>query len=727
MTSLNLPNPCLLAVVLTVSTHSGPQFVFHWPPDAAEERKDIAEFSDLLSDTSESGWSSSDEEGCPEPAINDLEPTFQVSMERSKPNTSSLLDKLQRPRPKTNSADLSRVSTSTKSDSPSIEPVDDHILEELVEPSVSSKEDDNRHVKLPWQTVLGFETDFLSELLCPQRTLCNTRFEMSVDDLAFVGLPVHVFPDGQWTRKKKEAPTASVQSTIVPSRKVSGPEKKQSFGSMLDTKVDLQQREQDLTSSGLLIEVARDFSSPLRMFHVAFVMNPPLTEYSYRLDQMYLYVVTGLVRTLRSEQAKYNYVWEEVSKMLKIRDRCLLEKSGIDDLYTELLAESSLAVALAELFRNISTNQIANITINGKLRSFQIPLISEFSQLPGLTESYIPGSVLTTNSPLDTPDGLDGHYAVLLLEDPESIIEGVKVDPYGALATAIRNMSPTISIQSLANSLNIDVRGLLDLTGSLIYWRRARAITPIHPRNFYAVSPLACIKDIYSYIPKFRQQFPTLPSLPRMLSMLSTGRPRPYTTLIPSRDHRDVYLRALEWLLRHGFVMHLRPFAWLRIPKQIKRAVFSDMQLEEEMTEVKIQNDDKKIKNADISTDNTSKQRAEKAASLSGKSPAASSGYEVSGSESGKNESSSSELGRDPGQDSILYDPGRASGVERRWVSKMAESKPAEWAPLFNKIVKYFNGRESLDKVCAIEHISRQDMRRFISVYEEYLLIVRHW
>jgi nitrogen permease regulator 3-like protein len=183
-------------------------------------------------------------------------------------------------------------------------------------------------------------------------------------------------------------------------------------------------------------------------------------------------------------------------------------------------------------------------------------------------------------------------------------------------------------------------------------------------------------------------------------------------------------LRALEWLLRHGFVMHLRTFVWLRVPKQIKRAVFNDMQLEEEMSEVKIRDhEDGKVKNADMSTDNTSKQKS--AEKMTGKSPIVTSGYETPGATSMKNEILDTNL--DPGQDSILHDPGRASGLERRWMARMVDAKPAEWAPLFNKIVKYFNGRESLDKVCALEHISRQDMRRFVSVYEDYLFVVRHW
>lgn len=56
-----------------------------------------------------------------------------------------------------------------------------------------------------------------------------------------------------------------------------------------------------------------------------------------------------------------------------------------------------------------------------------------------------------------------------------------------------------------------------------------------------------------------------------MLSSLS--RPRPFSSLIPSRDHRRAYLDILVWLLRHGWVTQLRTFGLLKIPKVIKQKV----------------------------------------------------------------------------------------------------------------------------------------------------------
>jgi len=66
-----------------------------------------------------------------------------------------------------------------------------------------------------------------------------------------------------------------------------------------------------------------------------------------------------------------------------------------------------------------------------------------------------------------------------------------------------------------------------------------------------------------------------------MLSSLSS-RPRPFSSLIPSRDHRRAYLDILAWLLRHGWVTQLRTFGLLKIPKDIKLKVAKEQAMLEQ-------------------------------------------------------------------------------------------------------------------------------------------------
>jgi hypothetical protein len=118
------------------------------------------------------------------------------------------------------------------------------------------------------------------------------------------------------------------------------------------------------------------------------------------------------------------------------------------------------------------------------------------------------------------------------------------------------------------------------LASHLVYWRRARAIPPIHQRDTYIVSPNCDLSKLEIATIAYQTAFPTLPSLPKMLSALS-GTPRPYGSFIPSKDHKETYFTILAWLLRGGWVTQLRTFARIKVTPEIKLAVETALRKEE--------------------------------------------------------------------------------------------------------------------------------------------------
>ena len=116
------------------------------------------------------------------------------------------------------------------------------------------------------------------------------------------------------------------------------------------------------------------------------------------------------------------------------------------------------------------------------------------------------------------------------------------------------------------------------LSSHLIYWRRARAIPPLHQRNIYIVSPNCDMAALSDAIPAYAARFPTLPSLPKMLAALS-GQGRQYRNFIPSKDHREAYLEILAWLMKGGWITQLRTFAWVRVPAEVKAGVAREERL----------------------------------------------------------------------------------------------------------------------------------------------------
>lgn len=60
-----------------------------------------------------------------------------------------------------------------------------------------------------YHTIFDYPTQFLSKMLCPQRALCHQKFELVIDDLAFIGHPVSAEDDGTWRFKSEKSKSNS--------------------------------------------------------------------------------------------------------------------------------------------------------------------------------------------------------------------------------------------------------------------------------------------------------------------------------------------------------------------------------------------------------------------------------------------------------------------------------------------------------------------------------------
>src|SRR5882762_6856728 len=57
--------------------------------------------------------------------------------------------------------------------------------------------------------LFGYSSEFLAGLLCPKRSLCHQKFELVVDELAFIGHPVCAEEDGTWRFKPEKLKSGS--------------------------------------------------------------------------------------------------------------------------------------------------------------------------------------------------------------------------------------------------------------------------------------------------------------------------------------------------------------------------------------------------------------------------------------------------------------------------------------------------------------------------------------
>lgn len=819
--SLNLPNSSVLGILLVVSTHSGPQLVFQYPPDLSsdpqkksglkrsnksstlEDEEDEAEIANI--DDDDYIVDNTRNEELIDDEVDDNKEWDSRKMNYylgTKKNLLLFLDEQERHRQisrerrrshqRKNSVtpslsgnkksllhDTKSITSNKNIDSTTT--VDGSISDNLKK-TVSRMSDSQKSVlnstsgpspitSTPSSTILGFEADYLCEMLCPPRQMCNSRFEIMIDDLVFLGLPIHSYESGVW-RSKQMHPAKSGKLS-----------KARTKGANDNASIDDDAMKSENTPKTQTKNI-------LNMFHLVFIMNPPIIECNYRIDEMFHYVISRLSLVLRYEQLKHEYVWNQIRLINKLKED-FLNQTGSTSLTNYLIDKSSLCKLISECYSQISKSSIANLSINGKLRSFQIPIKTEFHSLPDSTVPYLPGSFLSStvsmlantglisigetarydvhnlnNGALEDIDDIDDsntdtnaediiYCALLLLDDPETIIRDIKAQQLSTLANFIRMIKPTESLLKLANKLKsqsgnnefrLDVGQIKSFAFHLIYWRRARVIFPISARSVYIVSPMAPITyNFHHDIYVFKKTFPALPSLPHFLKLMSNStKPRQFATIIPSKDHRDAYFNALSWLIRFGYVTQLHTFIWLKISRKVKMKVEVDLENEainNKRKKASVTSDPSSNKII-AGTDNTSKVEPKQEDPANKDSQSRPSGKPIDNSTMPSDHdiddiekkfnflSTGLSMVLEDDSDTIIIDPGSASTLERRWINKVISEEcklSPELTIKFYDLLKYMNGKNSLELLLLKENVSRQELRKLLFAIEDHIISVRHW
>lgn len=680
--------------------------------------------------------------------------------------------------------------------------------------------------------IQGFDSDFLAELCCPPKSMCNTRFELTVDELCFLGLPIHCNDDGKWRHNSKSQKK----------RKKKGLKQKQQNNEdkhdPADPHVADAHAEEDFderkTNKSTLDEDASSLG--ISMFNLVFIMDPQLVEFDFRTDDMFHYISKRFSLFLRYLQEKSNFVSKEAYKILKIKERSI--NSAHQSVYKKILATSSLARSITQCYEKVVNNEIANLIIdNDKFLALQIPIKNEFASLPNYKiDPVLNGSYLTsilnqtflqktlndgtnatsklTNGSLminSSGAGLDEaellndnldinslellNHALLFIKDPsEIIVELQKMSGENDLTTVImialvKNLKPTLPLKAYKRLIHDIITTHADNDDALsdddeimtptlclnmlksfalhfMYWRQARAILPLSSKNTYIVSPLAPMKGIanddfdpnieyenlgappliYQNCAFFKERFPTLPKLSVFLSIISKNGsvPRPFEVFIPSSDHKPVYLTALSWLIRQGYVTQLLTFVYVRIGKRIKIAVEEDLEKEGllKLNKRKSAHMEKRSKN-----NAPHKSRSSSRASDIGFSENESLNILANGdSQYGKKSASFGRGSRDYDYDNddasslfssesqgeredftIILEPRIATALEKRWLYKCVEDFTPSQQILFHKLLKYFNGKIPMEYVLIKENVSRHEVNKLFTSLGKYLVELKHW
>ncbi|OGE48362.1 hypothetical protein PENARI_c029G09691 [Penicillium arizonense] len=807
------PDPCLVAIILIVRSRTGPRLVFHYPPNPLSENrlKSTTKGGRRISRTrarrgskntdssssDESGLSSDDEEEDREREKESHVGGSSVLSGRRASNfgldehlsvsVSTAAHEPHRP----GSLGSGRGSSLRKRGGAGSD------LEEDAGTASDRPEDGPGRSRPPWESLLGVPGSVWEKLLSPSRSWHKRRFEIGINDLALIGWPVFVREDGTWRkqrRKKKKKPRADWEGGELghnehgedghgDERFVTSPDLGASVASIAESLTSPTGSKRDSASgkSGKMGDggpLDPEDKDHMTMFNVVFVVDPPLLEYSMRVKEIYENIIKKFAKALKWEQARNDYVWKESQHILQVRRRARENKTSTHNLYSELISQSSLARAMYTVYSSISASKIASISLSPDVSiSLQIPPLTSTPYVSGPADKSYPGLWLTTSdsaTPVDDP-GADGnntphqvlakHFALLLLDSEAAIIKDVEASG-GALAPAlahyIRCSKPTKSFAQISASSGIPLSHIQMLSSHLVYWRRARAIPPIHQRDTYIVSPNCDLSKLEVATIAYQAAFPTLPSLPKMLSTLS-GTPRPYSNFIPSKDHKEAYFNILAWLLRGGWVTQLRTFARIKVTPEIKMAVEMALRKEEvdrylakgSSNSIPVDEDDSDDEDDDANSSSSSSLASHDSGDETPMPGRLDPHTQLRMSHKFLDRSTSLRLS------SFILSPHRASPLESRWLDEIVARFPdhpntdqdelknspdndlqtvhKKYWPVF---LKYFNGYDAVEKIPVRENLKRklvwQVLMRLglvtgplgsieLDAREQVLVSFRHW
>ncbi|KAL5341779.1 nitrogen permease regulator of amino acid transport activity 3-domain-containing protein [Aspergillus crustosus] len=811
------PEPCLVAIVLIARSRAGPRFVFHYPPRpltdnalraTAKTRRTSrtkSRQSSKSNDTTSSDESHSSSDDEDEDSHTQSSHVAGNNLNARRASTFGIDDHNVSASPGAESQRTGSRSYFRKRGANSDVETDSAAGSDRQEDSSRDTDGPNR---IPLESILGLPVDVWEKLLSPSPSWHKRRFEVGINDLAFIGWPVFIRDDGRWRkqrRKKKkrkqradweggeighndtaddsqddggDAIAASTE-TLSPHTAVPAQAQRASVSSNRPSKI---------TSDPL----DGDDKDSMTMFNVVFVLDPPLLEYSMRVREIYDNIIKKFTKALKWEQARTNYVWRESQNILLIKERAKDRRTCLNMLYNDLISQSSLARAICTLHASISASKIASVTLSPDVSiSVQIPPLTSTPYLPGQTDQAYPGLWLTTAdsiTPADDPTTDENtaphqvmakHFALLLLDNEAAIIKDVEAAG-GALAPPlvhyIRCSKPTKSFVQISQSSGIPLPTIQFLASHLVYWRRARAIPPLHQRDTYIVSPNCDLSKLELATAAYQHAFSTLPSLPKMLSALS-GTPRPYGNFIPSKDHKATYFQILAFLLRGGWVTQLRTFARIKVSPEVKMAVEKAIRREEVDKYMSKNRSASFTSDKSKFTDDNTFEGDFDGASSSSSSSLASHG---SGDVTPMPNRSKADTGLDLSHSlldrsaslstsSLILLPHKASPLESRWLDELVARFP-EYSAEFNNngdhsgpdategesgagalpitlkkvwptYVKYFNGYDALEKISVRESLKRKLVSQILTRLgpvtaqssldldprEQVLVSFRHW
>ncbi|KAG5646132.1 hypothetical protein DXG03_004371 [Asterophora parasitica] len=706
----------LLAILLVTTSATGSNLVYRWPasPSTAPRLNRVRPDETIWASQLDNPWRASHFSDAAAEAIPRLaKPSLEADVDDAWHRPNALRDR-----------------------SPSFSPSTSHTSGRISPSKASRFSTDKSQILHEYDHFFGYSAEFLASLLCPQASMCHQKFELLVDNLAFIGHPVCAEEDGTWRFKPEKAKLGprGRESRIGSSKTVN-----RGSGSP-DTRP---------TST----DKGHSNSSWLNKFHLVMVLDIPdpsssaSGNVSKYFDIIYEQVAFTVTAVLFQEQVLSNFVEIECEILGSLKDSSYSKGVPFSSCVLQALEVSSIAPAMKSLYEAIKASDMAYITVHNLPLEIQLP-----PYLDELLHAELDNGVEATRHN-DNDDAqtwgqdmsvgwkvppllpwkslllLDGHNGL----DPSMNLRGSQVNPEDrtlveGLIRFLETASVTLSLADMASLLDWDLESqVLPTVRWLVQHRRATVVDIVHVglKTIFTL-PAKFERPLSELTVEFKGEFDHTPvsSLPVILANISSSVSKQtdnhfFASVVQHKNLIPIYHEVVLWLLKRGMLitLHLR----IRVVATRKLKFHVSVRRERDSAYAKKAGTRERLRRGllpddelDMSppSDTPWLQLSPKAAHRHSRRQSNDSAqrpdphHDAVGDvgderrttdEDGSDELDDPDSGWDTAEDhmrpSMINDPGRATPLQRRWLAAMSEGKDPQIAKRFQQFVSLFLSR----------------------------------
>ncbi|KAK4313039.1 hypothetical protein Pmani_015561 [Petrolisthes manimaculis] len=374
------------------------------------------------------------------------------------------------------------------------------ITEDTIQKSQVSRTSNIANGKL-----VGFSDKVMSNLFAVKIELCDSKFELKVNDVRFVGHPIRL------------------NSASAPAR----------------------------------TKTQRKLSSII-LFHIVFALKANL---NHDVVNCYHDLSMRLGLALRHEEYRCQFLSTQAKLMLSAHDDASqLPEDGQVSPFQLILDRSLLARHLKQSYDELCGSGIVQLRVNNWIEvSFCLPQKVHCSLVTGLP--------VDCEGLVDGLRNLKPYHTFLLLVSKADLMCSLPPDSSQALWRLLQvEESHLMPFFTLAADADLTLNQVLMLVGHLVYWGKATIIYPVCSTNIYVLSHNAPTILNSQLCESFQEQFPGSSLHAAMAEFSMPTSLSDKTKPIDSPLQQQEQVEQIVWLLKHGILQQLHTYVYLTPP-----------------------------------------------------------------------------------------------------------------------------------------------------------------